>query len=59
MSEGAIPIKKAIHIVVVTWILSLITTLAVVYFAPNIFSPLTADKIANNAIITRVLKKES
>ena len=61
MSKGAIPIKKAISIIAVTWILSLITTLAVVYLAPYNFQigtnqitngAVTADKIADNAINT-------
>jgi hypothetical protein len=43
--------KKVIHMVVVTWILSLTTTLTGVYFASDIFSLLTADKIANNVIV--------
>lgn len=53
MSEGAISIKKAIPIIVITWILSLVTTLAVVYVAPNVFpfSVKTAN-IADSAIIT-------
>lgn len=55
MSEGAISIKKAIPIIVVTWILSLITTLGIVYVAPNIFPPLTTEKVADNAIITTKL----
>ncbi|UCE38729.1 MAG: hypothetical protein JSW00_05735 [Thermoplasmata archaeon] len=37
MSELTLTLKKAIPIIVVTWILSLVTTLAVVYFTPNIF----------------------
>jgi len=37
MSESTTTIKKAIPFIAVTWILSLVTTLAVVYFAPNIF----------------------
>jgi hypothetical protein len=61
MSKGAIPIKKAISIIAVTWILSLITTLAVVYLAPYNFQigtnqitngAVTADKIADSAINT-------
>jgi hypothetical protein len=61
MSEGAIPIKKAISIIAVTWILSLITTLAVVYLAPYNFQigtnqitngAVTTDKIADSAINT-------
>lgn len=65
MSEGAISIKKAVPIIVVTWILSLVTTLALVYVAPSIFPPLNtanigdeaivADKIADGAIIVTKL----
>jgi len=64
MSEAAIPIKKTMFIVAVTWILSLVTTLAIVYFAPNIFpigtvhisdEAVTTDKIADSAIITAKL----
>jgi hypothetical protein len=63
MSEGAISIKKAIPIIVITWILSLVTTLAIAYFTP--FIPIekdqigdgavTADKILDGAIITTKL----
>ena len=56
MSEGAFPIKKAIPIIVITWILSLVSTLAVVYVAPNIFPPtITTDNIADSAVITTKL----
>jgi len=37
MSEFRLQLKKAIPVIVVTWILSSVTTLAVVYFAPDIF----------------------
>ena len=63
MSEGAISIKKAIPIIVVTWILSLVTALAIAYFTP--FAPIgtdqigdsavTADKVVDGAIITTKL----
>jgi len=36
MSEGTISIKKAVPIIVLTWILSMVTTLALVYFVPFI-----------------------
>ncbi len=36
MFEGMIPLRKSIRTIVVTWILSMVTTLAVVYFAPRI-----------------------
>ena len=55
MSEGAIPMKKAIPIIVVTWFLSLATTLAVVYVSPNIFPPITTENIADSAVITTKL----
>lgn len=59
MFKGENFLKKAIPIVVVTWILSLITTLTIVYFAPFIpvgtnqigDSSVTAGKIADGAII--------
>lgn len=67
MSEGSISIKKAIPIIVVTWILSLVTTLALVYFAPFVpigtnqisDSSVTSDKIADGAIITTTLADDS
>jgi len=55
MVEGAILSKKALPIIVVTWILSLITTFALVYFAPSIFPPLQSANIADEAIITAKL----
>jgi hypothetical protein len=57
-------IKKAAPLIVVTWILSLVTTLAVVYVAPSILplqttqisdNAVTAEKIADTAIITTKL----
>jgi len=45
MSELTSTLKKAVPIIAVTWILSMITTLAVVYFAPNIF-PKTWHEVA-------------
>jgi hypothetical protein len=63
MSEGAMSIKKVIPIIVITWILSLVTTLAIAYFTPFIpietdqigDSAVTADKILDGAIITTKL----
>ena len=61
MSESTLTLRKAIPIIAVTWILSLITTLAVVYFTPYNFQigttqivngAVTADKIADSAINT-------
>jgi len=63
MSQGAISIKKAIPIIAVTWIISLVTTFALVYFAP--FAPIgtnqigdsavSSNKIADSAIVTAKL----
>ena len=36
MSEVSYPFRKAIPIIIVTWILSMVTSLALVYYAPNI-----------------------
>jgi molybdopterin-binding protein len=55
MSEGGLPIRKLIPIIAITWILSLVTTLGIVYVAPNIFPPLTTEKIADGAIIVTKL----
>ncbi|MBS7632401.1 hypothetical protein KEJ15_02095 [Candidatus Bathyarchaeota archaeon] len=63
MGEGAISMKKAIPIIVVTWILSLLSTLAIVYVAPNLFptsiqindGAVTAEKISDGAVITAKL----
>ena len=52
MSGMATSIKKAAPIIVVTWILSLVTTLAVVYVAPNIL-PLQTTQISDNAITSQ------
>ena len=64
MSGMVTSIKKAAPTIVVTWILSLVTTLAVVYVAPNVLplqtthisdSAVTAEKVAESAIITAKL----
>jgi len=55
LSEEKIPIKKAIPIIAITWILSLFTTLAMVYVAPSIFPPIGSAHIANEAILTTKL----
>lgn len=65
MSEKAFPMKKMIPVIAITWALSLVTTMVIVYFAPNIFPPLNtvninddaivAEKIADGAIITTKL----
>ncbi len=45
LSEETIPIKKAIRIIAVTWILSMVTALAIFYFLPNLF-PRTWHEVA-------------
>jgi hypothetical protein len=50
MSKGAFSLKKAIPIILVTWILSFVTTLALVYVSPSIFPPLGTDNIQDSAI---------
>jgi hypothetical protein len=61
MAEGAISIKngfsikRVLLIIVITWILSLATTVAIVYYSPNIFPPLKPGSIADSAIITTKL----
>jgi hypothetical protein len=52
MSGMATLVKKAAPIIVVTWILSLVTTLAVVYVAPSIL-PLQTTQISDNAITSK------
>ncbi len=62
MSEAKHSIKKAIPLIALSWILSLVTTIGIVYFAPNIFPPIqtanigdsavTASKIADGAVLT-------
>jgi len=50
MSDGAFQIKKMVPIIVLTWILSLVTTLAVVYVAPSIFPiSVSTDNISDEA----------
>ena len=39
MSESTLAVRKAIRIIAVTWILSMVTTLAVVYVMPLILRP--------------------
>jgi hypothetical protein len=50
MSGNGFSLKKALPIIAITWMISLITTLALVYFAPSIFPPLGTQNIADAAI---------
>ena len=52
MAEKGLSLKKALPIIAITWILSLVTTLALVYFAPSIFPPLGTQNISDTAITT-------
>ena len=49
MSEQGF-LKKPISIIAIAWIISMVTTLALVYFAPSIFPPLETQNIADAAI---------
>ena len=44
MPEVTYPLRKTIPIIVVTWILSMVTTIAIVYYAPN-FLPRTWHRV--------------
>jgi len=52
MSEKTLPIGKLVPIIAITWALSLVTTLVVVYYSPNIFPPLNTDNINDDTITT-------
>jgi hypothetical protein len=52
MSGKGFSLGKALPIIAVAWILSLVTTLALVYFAPSIFPPLGTQNIADSTITT-------
>jgi len=61
MSKEKVPIKIVVPIIVVTWVLSLISALAIVYMMPSLIpirseqigeGLITSDKIADEAIIT-------
>jgi hypothetical protein len=55
LTDEKILTKKTVPIIVIAWVLSLFTTLAIVYVAPNIFPPLKSDNIADEAILTTKL----
>ncbi len=57
MAEIVIPVKKAIPIIIVTWVLSLLTTLAIAYFVPLV--PIGADKIDDGAIYTEKIANDA
>lgn len=61
MSKDKVPLKIVVPIIVVTWVLSLISALAIVSIMPSLFPVrteqigaglITSDKIADGAIIT-------
>ncbi len=58
MSESTLTIKKVIPIIGVAWILSLVTTLAFVYFAPNII-PRTWHEVAKFSGTFQELERET
>jgi len=55
VTEGGTQIGKMASIVVMAWILSLLTTLALIYIAPSIFPPLKSASIGDGAIVTAKL----
>ena len=54
-----ISIRKALPIIVAAWILSLVTTLALVYVSPSIFPPLNSANISDGAIVTDKIADEA
>ena len=56
MSDGSIQIKKAIPLIVITWILSLASTLALVYMAPSIFPPLNSANLSDSSVVAEKIK---
>jgi hypothetical protein len=50
MSKNGFSLKKALPLIAITWTISLVTTLAFVYFAPSIFPPLETQNIADAAV---------
>ena len=58
MSGQTVSIKKALPFVII-WIVSLMTSLALVYVAPNIFPPLETAHIQEDAIVTEKLADEA
>jgi len=55
MSEASFPLKKAVPVIVIAWILSLVTAVALIYFMPVNIPAIGSDKIADNAVITAKL----
>jgi len=61
LSKEKVPLKIVVPLIVVTWILSLISSLAIVYVMPNLIPVrseqlgeglITSDKIANKSVTT-------
>ncbi len=55
MVSDRISVRKAVPIIALTWVIGLITALALVYFAPAIFPPLNTGNLNDNVIITTKL----
>jgi hypothetical protein len=51
--------KKALPIILITWILGLVTTIALVYVSPSIFPPLGTTNIENEAITSTKIADEA
>ncbi len=54
MSDG-FSLRKAAPVIVIAWILSFLTALALVYMAPALFPPLNSGNLRDGAIITSKL----
>jgi hypothetical protein len=50
MSKKGFSLKNALPLIAIAWVISLVTTLTLVYFAPSIFPPLGTQNIADAAI---------
>jgi hypothetical protein len=51
--------KKALPIILITWILGIATTIAIVYMSPSIFPPLGPTNIENEAITSTKIADEA
>lgn len=55
MTETKITMKKMALAIALTWVLCLVTTIILIYFAPRIFPPISSEEIADGAIVTAKL----
>jgi molybdopterin-binding protein len=55
MSQASFPLKKAVPVIVIAWVLSLVTAVALIYFMPVNVPAVGSDKIVDGAVITTKL----